>query len=540
MLSRSKKLTSKKLIITGGLAIVIVSAIAAYGLANRSSNLLTTNVPANPADVHAYEEVSLKNGQTYDLTAGFVSKDINGKSQTMLAYNGSIPGPVFKVTQGDKVKVVFKNEINIDSTIHAHGLRQDFKMDGMVGMSQSAVKTGGSFTYDWSFPDPGVYWYHPHVREDYEQGSGMYGVIIVAPKDTNYWPASDNAQPIVLSDVLTDPKTNLLVPFTDKPDHTLMGRYGNIQMINGKTDWEAAVKANTVQRLYISNASNARPYRFAIDGVQLKVVGSDNGRVGNERMADALTIGPGERYIVDILFTKPGKYAVKNIGPTPAKTLGLITVSDNVEATAAAIAFSTLRTNQDVVDSISQLNKAISANKTLVMTMSMSGMDMGGMDHGGMMGGSGSMTHAMPDGTMMDMNGNTVSGETAGIEWSDTGMTMKDPVNWQLVDNDTNKANQDVNWTFKKGDVVLVTVTNSGQSMHPMQHQLHFHGQRFAVITKNGQANKDIEWKDTVTIPTGQTYELLVSMDNPGDWMAHCHIAEHLSAGMAINFSVRE
>jgi FtsP/CotA-like multicopper oxidase with cupredoxin domain len=174
------------------------------------------------------------------------------------------------------------------------------------------------------------------------------------------------------------------------------------------------------------------------------------------------------------------------------------------------------------------------------MTMGMSGMDMGGMDHGSMMGGSSSMTHTMPDGTMMDMDGTTITSETAGIEWSDTGMTMKDPVDWQLVDNDTNKVNQAVNWTFKKGDAVLVTVTNSSQSMHPMQHQLHFHGQRFAVITKNGQASKDLEWKDTVTVPSGQTYELLVSMENPGEWMAHCHISEHLSAGMAINFKVEE
>ena len=73
-----------------------------------------------------------------------------------------------------------------------------------------------------------------------------------------------------------------------------------------------------------------------------------------------------------------------------------------------------------------------------------------------------------------------------------------------------------------------------------MMHPIHLHGQRFVVVSKNGQANTNIEWKDTITIPSGQTYELIAVMDNPGEWMLHCHIAEHLEAGMAISFKVSE
>jgi suppressor of ftsI len=74
--------------------------------------------------------------------------------------------------------------------------------------------------------------------------------------------------------------------------------------------------------------------------------------------------------------------------------------------------------------------------------------------------------------------------------------------------------------------------------MHPMQHPIHLHGQRFAVATQNRKANTNLQWKDTVAIPTGQTYELIAVMDNPGHWMLHCHIAEHLEAGMSITFEV--
>jgi FtsP/CotA-like multicopper oxidase with cupredoxin domain len=168
-------------------------------------------------------------------------------------------------------------------------------------------------------------------------------------------------------------------------------------------------------------------------------------------------------------------------------------------------------------------------------------MDMGDMSRmSGMNGMSGSAsTHTMSDGTMMDSSGNILDPETAGIEWKDTGMTG-DGVKWKIVDQDTNKSNDAVKWTFKKGEVVRITIKNDANSMHPMQHPVHLHGQRFAVVSKSGNANTNLEWKDTITIPSDQTYELLVEMDNPGEWMLHCHISEHLEAGMATTFKVEE
>jgi len=73
-----------------------------------------------------------------------------------------------------------------------------------------------------------------------------------------------------------------------------------------------------------------------------------------------------------------------------------------------------------------------------------------------------------------------------------------------------------------------------------MQHPIHFHGQRFVVLTREGVANENLQWKDTVLIPRGQTVDILVEMSNPGEWMAHCHIAEHLESGMMFDFTVTE
>lgn len=238
------------------LAAVLVAA--GFGLyywqTHKVTNISNKNVPKNLASAKSQQEISLKNGEVYNLKASFVLNDLNGVKQPMLAYGESIPGPTFRVKQGDKVTVNFENDINMDTTIHAHGLRQDVKMDGTPTMSQDPVKVGDTFKYQWSFPDPGVYWYHPHIREDYQQGSGMYGAIVVEPKTDDYWSAVDGDQTLILADAFTD-SNGLLLPFNDKADHTLMGRYGNLMLINGKTNWQTEVKASTVQRFYIANVT---------------------------------------------------------------------------------------------------------------------------------------------------------------------------------------------------------------------------------------------------------------------------------------------
>jgi FtsP/CotA-like multicopper oxidase with cupredoxin domain len=73
-----------------------------------------------------------------------------------------------------------------------------------------------------------------------------------------------------------------------------------------------------------------------------------------------------------------------------------------------------------------------------------------------------------------------------------------------------------------------------------MQHPIHFHGQRFLVVNENGTANDNLVWKDTVMVPAGQYVDILLDTTNPGEWMAHCHIAEHLEAGMMFGFTVSE
>ena len=94
------------------------------------------------------------------------------------------------------------------------------------------------------------------------------------------------------------------------------------------------------------------------------------------------------------------------------------------------------------------------------------------------------------------------------------------------------------NWRFRAGEVVKLRIYNNPLAAHAMDHPIHVHGQRFLVLSRNGVANENLAWKDTGIIPTGETVDLLVQMSNPGRWMLHCHVAEHMGAGMMMRFDV--
>ena len=119
----------------------------------------------------------------------------------MLGYNGSIPGPTLKVKEGSEIVVHAENQGDVEATVHWHGLRLENQYDG-THQTQQPMAVGESFTARVSFPDPGVYWYHPHIREDYGQEMGLYGNCLVEPADPDYWPPAHRELTLTLDDIL--------------------------------------------------------------------------------------------------------------------------------------------------------------------------------------------------------------------------------------------------------------------------------------------------------------------------------------------------
>ncbi len=478
------------------------------------------------------EVVALKDGDTYDLVASAVEKNIGGKTYSMLAYNGSIPGPLIKIVQGAEVTINFTNDTGMKTLLHSHGVRMDNPFDGSQ-TSQKEMEPGETFSYRLKFPDAGMYWYHPHVREDYQQELGLYGGYLVTPDSQDYWSPVNREIPLFLDDILIEDGNILLSK--KAADRTLMGRFGNVMLINGDDAYKLEVKEGEVVRLYVTNAANARPFNFAIEGAQMKLVGADGGAYEQESWADSVVLGPSERAIIEVLFDKAGTYAIQNKTPDKTYVLGSITVSNQEIEESYAARFGTLRSHAETIASIEPYRSLF--NKVPDKRIALSVDLMGGMMSS--MGG-----HMMPDGsTMGSMNMGGVP--EGGIEWEDADMQMMNEmsnaemVKWRIVDQDTGKKDMDIDWIFKKGEPVKIRIFNDPKSMHPMQHPIHFHGQRFLVVARDGVPQTNLVWKDTVLVKAGETVDIVLDTSNPGTWMAHCHIAEHLEAGMMLKFEVR-
>jgi FtsP/CotA-like multicopper oxidase with cupredoxin domain len=459
-----------------------------------------------------------------ELRAGPVRERLGHATVRMLAYNGSIPGPTLKVAQGSEVTINFTNDADVETTVHWHGLRLDNRYDGVPhgrhqGM-QAPIPVGGSFAYKLRFPDPGIYWYHPHVREDYTQELGMYGNIVVVPSDPQYWGPVNRELVLVLDDILL--KGDKIAPFSrSESTRTAMGRYGNVMLVNGQTNHSMEARRGEVVRLYLTNTANVRPFNIRIPGARIKLVGGDGGRIEDEQFVSEVLIAPSERAVVDVLFDEPGQLSLEHAGPDQSYTLSTITAHDWPIETSYADRFELLRTNPELVSERAHLNGDLerTPDKTLALVAVMPGMKNHGGGHGHM---------GAPE-----------------IEWEDTmalhnRMTTPRKMFWKLVDRETQAENHDIQWSFNLGDRAKIRIVNDPHSDHPMQHPFHIHGERFLVLSRNGVPNDNLVWKDTVLIRTGETVDLLTEMSNPGRWMAHCHIAEHLEGGMMLSFEVRK
>jgi FtsP/CotA-like multicopper oxidase with cupredoxin domain len=135
-------------------------------------------------------------------------------------------------------------------------------------------------------------------------------------------------------------------------------------------------------------------------------------------------------------------------------------------------------------------------------------------------------------------------GTAGGIEWEDdmvevNRLTTTATMHWKFLDRTTGADSPAIDWRFTVGDRVKLRLVNEMDSDHPMHHPFHLHGAgRFLVLARDGVVEPNLVWKDTVLVRTGETVDILFDVSNPGLWMAHCHIAEHMQSGMMFSFTV--
>ena len=482
--------------------------------------------PARPREI-----VRLGDGGTLDLEAGLVERTIEGRTFTMYGFNGQYPGPLIHVPQDATITVNVTNRLSLPTAVHWHGIRLENRFDGVPGLTQDPIEPGETFQYRIHFPDAGLYWYHPHHREDVQQDLGLYGNLQVEAADPAYFGPANREQVLMLDDLLVDAAG--LAPFgRDRATHAMMGRFGNLLLVNGEPDYRLTVDRGEVVRFFLTNVSNTRTFNVSFGDAPIKLVASDVGKFERQARVRSVVIAPAERYIVEVRFDEAGEVPFANrvqaidhvYGNYFADdaTLGAVTVTDTPAAPDHGDSFRELRGHPDVAADIEPYRGEFDrpVDHRLLLTLEIG---------------------ELPDPLEPLLNLDRAFFNP--VEWSGTmprmnWVTTADRVRWILRDLDTGLENDAIDWRFRRGDVVKIRLRNDREAVHAMQHPVHIHGQRFLVLSRDGVPNDNLVWKDTTLLPAGSTADLLLELSNPGRWMLHCHIAEHLEAGMKLVFDV--
>ncbi len=258
----------------------------------------------------------------YELIAAPAAQALAGNDfpeTGLLAYNGQSPGPILTARKGEMLEVAFTNNLAEPTTVHWHGIRNLFEMDGVPGLTQPPVEPGETFTYRFPVNDAGTFWYHAHQMSWRQVAMGLYGGLIVYDDDEV---ETEHDQVLVFDDWRLDENYAIdEASFGSLHDWSHAGRLGNWLTVNGQSQPEITLPASGKVRLRLINAANARPFTLGLTGrgltgrgltggAPMQVISTD-GAGCTPFTTDSLRLGPGQRY--DVLIDAADAAALNEI-----------------------------------------------------------------------------------------------------------------------------------------------------------------------------------------------------------------------------------
>lgn len=432
---------------------------------------------------------------TRTLTAQPTEVDLGGRVVTTSAYDNSVPALPIRITAGDRLHVTVRNQLPDPTTVHWHGLALRNDMDGVPAVTMDPIPAGSRFNYSFTAPDPGTYWFHPHVgtqldtglqgalviEDPHEQGSYDDEIVLVLDDWTDGW--SDSPEQILarfrargMPSMQGMRNMNMMGQVTRR--HPLGKDTGDVRypahLINGRLARDPQTinsKVGRRLRLRIINAAADTPYRFEVGGHRLTVTHADGYPV-QPIDADSLILGMGERYDVTVT-ARDGAF------PIFATPVG------KGDAPALAV----LRTgNSRLTD---RTPRDSSAGRLL--------------GYGDLVTPQDERLGARQPDTELDVELTMGSG---GRRWLINGVSFDD---YQPLQVERNQR-------------VRLNLINKSMMFHPM----HLHGHTFQIARASGDGPR----KDTVNVLPMAKLAIDVQTDNPGQWLLHCHNIYHGELGM--------
>ncbi|MEQ1789197.1 MAG: copper resistance system multicopper oxidase [Rickettsiales bacterium] len=487
---------------------------------------------------------------TYHLDIAREEVNITGTPTKKLTINGGIPGPTLRFTDGEDVTINVSNHLDMSTSVHWHGLLLDGAMDGVPGLNGfDGIKAGETFTYNFKIRQAGTYWYHSHSMG--QEQEGLYGSIIIAPKGKDPVHA-DRDYVVLISDFTNEESYDIMINLKMDSDYYNKARrtigdffsdvdevgfkeawseatnWGQMRMsptdladvsgytflINGKTpeqNWTGLFKRGEKIRLRFINASAMSFYDVRIPGLKMQVVAADGQNI-EPVPVDEFRFGVAETYDVIVQPKDDKAYTI---------------VAEPIDRSGFALA--TLAPYAGMKGAMPKQRK-----RTLLTMFDMN------ME---------SMMNDMPDMDMSSMSAMTSGWAKAGtpknhkaLAYSDLRYLGTQPESappqreivvrlggnmeryiWTMNDEKYEDA-EPINLKF--GERVRLKFINDSMMAHPM----HLHG--MFVQLENGQPAGKLPNKHTVIVPPGQSYSVLLTANEAGEWAFHCHLLYHMMSGM--------
>jgi len=506
-------------------------------------------------------------GTEFALEIGAVPLTINGRRATATGVNGQVPAPTLRWREGDAVTLAVTNRLSEPSSIHWHGVRTPSPMDGVPGLSFGGIAPGQTFVYRFPVNQSGTYWYHSHSM--FQEQTGLYGAIVIAPK-AGYAQAFDRDYVVLLSDWSFEPPETIvsnlkfqsgyynygqrtLGTFVDDARRAGLGEtvanrleWGRMRMsptdildvsgatytylINGQppgSNWTALFHPGARVRLRFINGSSMSIFDVRIDGLPMTVVQAD----GNDVVpvtVDQFSISVAETY--DVI-----------VEPTAERAYTIFAQAED----RTGYARGTLAPRPGMAAAIPPMDRR--------PLRTMADMGMAGMEHGEMPG-----MELSPEGKRLEgkvgvdnvaiMPAERLQSAGEGFPQGRRVFTYADlratkpggdprppmhEITLHLTGNmerfiwgfDGKKFSEAGPIELKRGDRVRFVLINDTM----MEHPIHLHGLWSELDNGHGEYRP---YKHTINVKPGERLGYLVTADAPGRWAFHCHLLYHMETGM--------